>query len=126
LIPRRTSQQSNGPGNRAERLLQELEPFGQRRIVRGHEAADHVGVAAEVLRRRVDDEVGAERERLLQIRRRERVVHDDDGPDAMRGLGDPADVDDAQVRVRRRLDPDEPCALVDGVRQLVRARQSQM
>ena len=40
--------------------------------------ADDVRVAAEVLRRRVDDDVGAELERALQVRRRERVVDDDE------------------------------------------------
>ena len=40
-------------------------------------AADDVGVAAEVLRDECSDEVGAERERPLQVGRRERVVDDD-------------------------------------------------
>ena len=34
LIPRRTSQQSNGPGHGAERLLQEVQPLGDGRVVR--------------------------------------------------------------------------------------------
>ena len=38
--------------------------------------ADDVGVAAEVLRRGVHDDVGAEGERVLQVRRGERVVDD--------------------------------------------------
>ena len=42
------------------------------------EPADDVAVTAEVLRRRVHDDVGAERERLLQVRRGERVVDDDE------------------------------------------------
>ena len=41
------------------------------------EPADDVGVAAEVLRGRVHDDVGAELERPLEVRRRERVVDDD-------------------------------------------------
>ena len=44
------------------------------RVVRDGEAADHVGVAAEVLRRRVHDDVGAEVERALEVGRREGVV----------------------------------------------------
>ena len=101
------------PRHRAERLLQEVEALGDRRVVRRDEAADDVGVAAEVLRRRVDDDVGAERERLLQVRRRERVVDDDERADRVRRLGGRADVDDVQQRVRRRLEPDEPRALVE-------------
>ena len=71
------------------------------------DAADHVGVAAEVLRRRVDDEVGAERERLLEVRRGEGVVDDEQRAGGVGGVGGAADVDDVQQRVRRRLDPDE-------------------
>ena len=112
LTPRRTSQQSNGPGNGAEGLLQELEALGDRRVVRRGEAADHVRVAAEVLRRRVDDDVGAELERELEVRRGEGVVDDDEGAGGVRGVGRLADVDDVEERVRRRLEPDDAGALV--------------
>ena len=95
-------------GHGAERLLQEVEALGERVVVRRDEAADDVAVAAEVLRRRVDDDVGAEVERLLQVRRRERVVDDEQRADGVRRVGGLADVDDVQQRVRRRLDPDEP------------------
>ena len=95
------------PGHGAERLLQEVEALGERVVVRGDEAADHVAVAAEVLRRRVHDRVGAELERLLEVRRGERVVDDEQRADGVRCGGGLADVDDVQHRVRRRLDPDE-------------------
>ena len=81
FTPRSTRQQSNGAGHRADRVLQEAELARRaRRRRRGHEPADDVGVAAEVLGRRVHHDVGAERERLLQVRRGERVV--DDAPRA--------------------------------------------
>ena len=64
-------------GHRAERLLQEREPLRDRVVVRREEAADDVRVPADVLRRRVEDDVGAERERLLEVRRGEGVVDDD-------------------------------------------------
>ena len=51
--------------DRAERLLEEVEALGDRRVVRRQEAADHVRVSAQVLRRRVQDDVGAELERPL-------------------------------------------------------------
>src|SRR5262245_1947969 len=101
------------PRNGAERLLQEEQPLRHGRVVRGEEAADQVGVAAEVLRRRVQDDVGAERERLLQVRRGERIVGDDHRADGVRRLGGGADVDDVQHRVRRRLEPDNARALVE-------------
>ncbi len=119
LIPRSTSQASNGPGHGAERLLEEVEPLGERVVVRRDEAADRVAVAAEVLRRRVDDGVGAEDERLLQVRRRERVVDDERRADRVRGGGGLADVDDVQQRVRRRLDPDHAHVVVEVRREVV-------
>ena len=72
-------------------------------------------MAAEVLRRRVDDDVGAELQRLLQVRRGEGVVDDDQRAGRVRRLGHRADVDDVQHRVRRRLEPDDPRPLVEVV-----------
>ena len=46
--------------------------------------ADHVRVAADVLGRRVHDDVGAERQRLLEIRAGEGVVDDDERAGRMR------------------------------------------
>ena len=86
--------------------------------------SDQVGVAAEVLRRRVDDDVGAEVERLLQVRRRERVVDDEDRADGVRRVGGRADVDDVEQRIRRRLDPDHPRALVEVVGEARRTRSA--
>ena len=74
--PRRTSQQSNGPGTAPSDFWRNLSRSATRRVVRRGEAADHVRVAAEVLRRRVDDDVGAELERPLEVGRGERVVDD--------------------------------------------------
>ena len=68
-------------------------------------AADDVGVAAEVLGRRMHDEVGAELQRALVDRRRERVVDGDER--AALARHDAGDVDDVQRRVGRRLDPDQ-------------------
>ena len=53
------------------------------------EPADDVGVAAEVLRGRVHDDVGAELERSLQVRRGERVVDDDARAALVRELARP-------------------------------------
>ena len=77
-IPRSTSQESNGDGiappsrcslrMRSERLVGDA---------RHDRAAHDVAMAAEVLRGGMDDEIGAELERVLQHRRREGVVHGD-------------------------------------------------
>ena len=40
------------------------------------------------------------------------VVDDDEGTGGVRGLGCLPDVDDVEERVRRRLEPDDPGALV--------------
>ena len=96
------------PRHGAERLLQEAEALRDRRVVRAGEAADDVRVAAEVLRRRVEDDVGAEIERALEVRGRERVVDDQQGAGRLRGAATARDVDEVEQRVRRRLDPDEP------------------
>ena len=58
------------------------------------------------------DDVGAELERTLEIRRREGVVDDDHRAGLVRRFGGGLDVDDVQHRVRRRLEPDDPRALV--------------
>ena len=64
-------------------------PLGELGVVDRDEPADDVGVAAEVLRGRVHDDVGAERERLLQVRRGERVVDDDARAALVRELARP-------------------------------------
>ena len=52
-------------------------PRPSSRVAHDQRAADDVGVPAEVLGRRVHDDVGAERERLLQVGRGEGVVDDE-------------------------------------------------
>ena len=49
--------------------------IGSQQLLRADDAAaDDIGMAAEILRRAVNDEVGAELERLLQIGRGEGVI----------------------------------------------------
>jgi hypothetical protein len=117
LIPRRTSHESNGPGTAPSDFWRKA--LGDRRVVRGEEAADHVRVPAEVLRRRVEHDVGADLERVLEVRRREGVVDDDDRAGRVGRVGDRAQIEDVQHRVRRRLEPDEPRALVHVGRRVV-------
>ena len=77
-------------------------------VGRGDDGAEQqVGVAAEVLRGRVHDQVGAELKRPLDQRRRERAVdHHQRVRLAARGA-DGGQVGDRQQRVRRRLQPQQ-------------------
>ena len=113
LIPRSTSHESNGPGTAPSDFWRKYSRSAIVGSLVAAKPADHVGVAAEVLRRGVDDDVGAELERPLQVRRRERVVDDDDRAGFVRRVGGGVDVDDVQQRVGRRLDPDQARALVE-------------
>ena len=88
----------------------------ERRLRPDDRAGEQVAVAADRLGGAVDDEIGAERERPLPDRRGERVVDDQPGPMAVRELGRPRHVDDAEQGVGGRLDVEEPrrageCAL---------------
>jgi hypothetical protein len=74
---------------------------------RDHRAAQHVAVTAEVLGRRVHDEVGAQLERPGQHRRGPGVVAGHAGTRLPRQGDDRRNVRHAHERVRRRLDPDE-------------------
>src|SRR5665213_133130 len=68
-----------------------------------HGAADRRAVAADVLRRRVHDDVGAVLDRAQQVRRGERVVDDQRNAPRMRDPGNRGDVEDVELRVSERL-----------------------
>jgi hypothetical protein len=61
-------------------------------------------VTVEIFGYRVDDEIGAQRDRLLKGRREESVVNGDFGSNCLRPLGDYGNIDDAHKRIARRLD----------------------
>ncbi|SIG83366.1 Uncharacterised protein [Mycobacteroides abscessus subsp. abscessus] len=78
-----------------------------------HGPADDIGMAVDELRRRMDDEVGAELDRTLQVRGRERRI---DGEESIVGVGDARgldDVDDVEAGVARGLGPDDRGAVGD-------------
>jgi len=68
----------------------------------------------------VQDEIGAELERLLEVRGGERVVDDHEGADLVRCRRRRRDVDDVEQRVRRRLEPYELRGLVEVIREACR------
>lgn len=100
-------------GDGADGVLEEGKTRLELVAVEGGYAHDDVAVAIDVLGDAVDDDVGPEVERVLDVGRQEGVVDDDE--DAMLvGLGDNgADIDEAESRVGRALDPDEAGLVVD-------------
>ena len=81
-------------GYRSHRVLKELEARREFRIIRDEHPADGVGVSPEVLRRGMHHDVGAERERRLQVGRGERVVDHELRVVAMGHVGQRRDVGD--------------------------------
>ena len=90
-----------GAGYAARHAAQGMQPLAELGRARHEEAAEHVGMPAEVLRRRMHDDVAAELERPLEKRRGKRVVHDREDAVAFRERRCAAEVLDAQQRVGR-------------------------
>ncbi len=76
-------------------------------VTRHDSSADHVAVTVQVLGRRVNDQIGAEWNRLLPGRREEGVVDDDQSPTGPAECCDGLDVRDPQQGVAGRLDPQQ-------------------
>ncbi len=91
----------------ARRVHEERQAFAEFVVARHERAADQVRVSAEVLRHRMQHDVRAELERLLQVRRRERVVHDAPRARLVREVRHGGDVDHLEERVGGGLDPHE-------------------
>ena len=81
FVPRSTSHESNGLRIAPAAFWMNFSHSISSSLHGDDDAADAVAVAVEVLGRAVDDEVGAELDRTLEARARERVV--DDELDAM-------------------------------------------
>src|SRR5205814_10200151 len=97
-----------GPGYRTHGVLVVLEILVQVPALHDQRTADDVGVPTEVLGRRVQDDVGAQRQRLLEVGAGEGVVHHQQRATVVGELGQRGDVGDVEQRVGRRLDPDDP------------------
>ena len=94
------------PGDGADRVLQECHRFGQIRCAGHDDAADHVGMAVEVLGGRVQHQVRAVLQRALQHGRAEGVVHHQDQPVLARERGHLGQIHQPQHGVGGRLCPD--------------------
>ena len=103
LIPRSTSHASCGPRFAPDQLVDLVQLAAAGRAGHDH-AAQHVAVAAQVLGRAVYDIIRAQPQRPAQIRRRERVVHDQRGAGCVRQLGQRGQIGDLEQRVGDRLD----------------------
>ncbi len=86
--------------------MEEADLLGQGGILHNDGTAENVGVAAEVLRGRVHDDVGTQRQRLLEVGRGEGVVDDDDRTNRVADLGERGDVADLHERIARSLNPE--------------------
>ena len=93
-------------GDRTERVLGEFQLLVQVLAVRDDGSPEEVGMATDVLRRAVNDQVHAQPEWVLQRGRPERVVADADRIMSFRDHGELLQVDDFHQRVRRRFHPD--------------------
>ncbi len=83
-------------------------------LAQDQRAALHVAVSAKVLRRGVQDGVGAQLERPLERRRCEGPVHDQLRADPLRDRRQSRQIHDLHQRVRRRLRPDQPRVRLQG------------
>ena len=77
-------------------------------------------MAVEELRRRVQHDVGAQLDGLLEVRRHEGVVDHDFAAALVRDLADGGDVGEAHQRIRRRLDVNVARVLADGALDVAR------
>ncbi len=77
------------------------------RLARHQDAGQHVGMAVEILGRRVEDDVGAKRQRMGGHRGGGGRIDRQDGAGFMRQAGRLGDVDHVPGGVRRCLDPYE-------------------
>ncbi len=87
MTPRCTRKQSKGPGTAPAAFWRNPMRSASSESLVATNPPDHVGVPAEVLGGRMDHDVGAEAEGLLEPRGGEGVVHDHEGALAVGDLG---------------------------------------
>ena len=88
-------------------VLQELDGLKHGRVFCQRDALHGVGMSGQIFRDAVDDDVCPKLERLLEARRRERIIDHDECAARVRELGDRRNIRDQEARVRGRFDPDE-------------------
>ena len=109
LRPRSARKLSNGPEMAPTAFCRKAMLLAQRLVVADHsDAADHVGMAVEILGGRMHDDVEAEFERALHVGAGKGVVGDEPDAASLRDARDGFEIDELQQRIGRRLDPDQP------------------
>ena len=109
--------------NRAGRVLDKLEALGIVFALQNGDAADAVAVAIEVLRGRMNNNIGAKLDRPLEVRRHERIV--DSKPavgTVMRDFRERTNVRDRHDRVCGCLDKNHTRVGADGSFDIARIR----
>lgn len=81
--------------------------------VEGGDAHDYVRVSVDVLGDTVDNDVGTEVERVLDVGRKESVINNDEDSVTVGGRDDCTDVDKSEGRIAGRLDPDQAGLISD-------------
>jgi hypothetical protein len=108
--------------NAAGALLNEAESLRMLGRVGDEDAAESVGMSVEKFGGRVHDDVGAEFERALQVRRHKSVIDGDRDAVLVTDVGDRADVGEGHERVGGRLNVDELRGGTDGAADVVGVR----
>src|ERR1019366_2593064 len=93
-----------GPKRGTFAVLNEIDLLRQFGPLYGNHSRGDVAMAAEILGRRVHDDVGPQIERILQVRRHRAAVHAQQRAMLVRQVSQLANVNDAQQRVRWGLD----------------------
>ena len=94
-------------GNSTNGVLEEAQTSLELVAIESSNTHNYITVAIDVLGDTVDDDIGTEVERVLDVGREESVVDNDENA-VLVGLGnDSSDIDEAQCRVAGGLDPDQ-------------------
>jgi len=96
-----------GGRNCADGVLEEEETRVDDIIVEGGNTHDNIGVAIDVFRDRVDDDIGAVLQRVLNVRTHESVINNNFDTIRMGNFADGTNIYQCQSRIRGSLDPDE-------------------
>src|SRR5208282_473787 len=100
--------------DRASGFLKKRELLRLLGLGANHDSAQAVAVSVEKFRGGVDNHIGAELDRTLEIRRHESVVHDNFGTVLVAEFADGTQIAELHQRVRRRLEENQARVLLEG------------
>ncbi len=113
------------PGYRADRVLQKRDAVAEFLVALAdhRDAGDEIGVAVEIFRRRMNDDIEAQFERALNPRARERVVRHRERTVFVREARDDFEIGEFEQRIARRFDPHHFRLRLQRVEQIFRIRE---